>query len=159
MIDAVRSYLLRLTVAAFFSALVLTLIPNGLSKRAATLVCGLIMLLLALSPLVQLDEQALAAAISRIELEQEQTRTGVELRNRELVAQIISARVQAYILDKAAEMGMQLEVEITMNTDASTPYPEAVTLRGEATPAQRQKLGTYLYESYALVPERQVWLP
>lgn len=157
--DAVRSYLLRLTVAAFFSALVLTLVPNGLCKRAATLICGLVMLLLALSPLVRFDEQTLAAAISSMDLEQEQTRTGVEIRNRELVAKIISDRVQTYILDKATQMGMQLEVEITMNTDASTPYPEEVTLRGEATSAQRQKLGTYLLESFAIAPERQVWLP
>lgn len=157
--SAVREYLLRLTVAAFFSSILLCIVPNGLGKKAATLLCGLVMLLLALSPLVKLDEQQLAAAISRLELEQEELRTGVEVRNRELIGQIISQRVRAYILDKATQMGMQLEVEITMNTDAATPYPTGVTLHGEATPAQRQKLGAYLEQTFAIAPERQVWLP
>lgn len=159
MIDAVREYLLRLTVAAFFSSILLSIAPKGLGKKAAALVCGLVMLLLALSPLVQVDEQKLSVAISRLELEQEQMRTGVELRNRELMAQIISARVQTYILDKATQMGMQLEVQVEMDTEASTPYPCGVQLRGEATLSQRQKLAMYLENTFAIAPESQVWLP
>ena len=135
MMEVVRGYLLRLTAGAFLSAGLLALIPKGTSKKAAAVLCGLVMLLLALTPLAQLDYDALSEAISRLELEKEEARTGIEIRNQELVARIISGRVQAYILDKAASLGLTVTVELEMETRAATPYPKAVTIHGEATPA------------------------
>ena len=153
MMEVVRGYLLRLTAGAFLSAGLLALIPKGTSKKAAAVLCGLVMLLLALTPLAQLDYDALSEAISRLELEKEEARTGIEIRNQELVARIISGRVQAYILDKAAT------VELEMETRAATPYPKAVTIHGEATPAQKQQLQQYLEQTFAIPVQRQVWTP
>ena len=146
MMEVVRGYLLRLTAGAFLSAGLLALIPKGTSKKAAAVLCGLVMLLLALSE-----------AISRLELEKEEARTGIEIRNQELVARIISGRVQAYILDKAASLGLTVTVELEMETRAATPYPKAVTIHGEATPAQKQQLQQYLEQTFAI--QRQVWTP
>lgn len=159
MITAVRSYLLRLSVGAFFSAVLLACVPKGAAHRAAALVCGLIMLLLALSPLAQADPDALSQAISRLELEKEEARTGIEIQNQELVASIISDRLQTYILDKASSLGLELTVEIEMQTRASTPYPTAVILHGSANAAQKQQLQTYLAQSFAIEPENQRWEP
>ena len=47
MMEVVRGYLLRLTAGAFLSAGLLALIPKGTSKKAAAVLCGLVMLLLA----------------------------------------------------------------------------------------------------------------
>ena len=102
------------------------------------------MLLLALTPLAKLDYDSLAEAISRLELEKEEARTGIEIQNQELVASIISGRVQTYILDKASSLGMQISVELEMETRAATPYPSGVTIRGAATPTQKQQLQAYL---------------
>ena len=159
MMEAVRGYLLRLTAGAFLSAGLLSLIPKGTSKKAAAVLCGLVMLLLALTPLAQLDYEALSETISRLELEKEEARTGIGIQNQELVASIISGRVQTYILDKASSLGMQISVELEMETRAATPYPSGVTIRGAATPTQKQQLQTYLEQTFAIAPERQVWLP
>ena len=159
MMEAVRGYLLRLTAGAFLSAGLLALIPKGTPKKAAAVLCGLVMLLLALTPLAQLDDDALSEAISRLELEKEEARTGIEIRNQELVARIISGRVQAYILDKAAALGLNVTVELEMETRADTPYPKAVTIRGEAAPAQKQQLQQYLEQTFAIPVQRQVWTP
>ena len=153
MMEVVRGYLLRLTAGAFLSAGLLALIPKGTSKKAAAVLCGLVMLLLAL------DYDALSEAISRLELEKEEARTGIEIRNQELVARIISGRVQAYILDKAASLGLTVTVELEMETRAATPYPKAVTIHGEATPAQKQQLQQYLEQTFAIPVQRQVWTP
>ena len=115
--------------------------------------------LLALTPLAQLDYDALSEAISRLELEKEEAGTGIEIRNQELVARIISGRVQAYILDKAASLGLTVTVELEMETRAATPYPKAVTIHGEATPAQKQQLQQYLEQTFAIPVQRQVWTP
>ena len=149
MMEAVRGYLLRLTAGAFLSAGLLSLIPKGTSKKAATVLCGLVMLLLALTPLAQLDYEALSETISRLELEKEEARTGIEIQN----------RVQAYILDKAASLGLTVTVELEMETRTATPYPKAVTIHGEANPAQKQQLQQYLEQTFAIPVQRQVWTP
>ena len=115
------------------------------------------MLLLALTPLAQLDYEALSETISRLELEKEEARTGIEIQNQDLVARIISGRVQAYILDKAASLGLTVTVELEMET--RTPYPKAVTIHGEANPAQKQQLQQYLEQTFAIPVQRQVWTP
>ena len=159
MIEAVRGYLLRITAGAFAGAILLAALPKGTPRRVAAMLCGLLMLLLALTPLAELDYDSLAEAISRLELEKEEARTGIEIQNQELVASIISGRVQTYILDKASSLGMQISVELEMETRAATPYPSGVTIRGTVTPAQKQQLQTYLEQTFAIAPERQVWLP
>ena len=156
MMEAVRGYLLRLTAGAFLSAGLLSLIPKGTSKKAAAVLCGLVMLLL---PLAQLDYEALSETISRLELEKEEARTGIEIQNQDLVARIISGRVQAYILDKAASLGLTVTVELEMETRTATPYPKAVTIHGEANPAQKQQLQQYLEQTFAIPVQRQVWTP
>ena len=159
MIEAVRGYLLRITAGAFAGAILLAALPKGTPRRVAAMLCGLLMLLLALTPLAELDYDSLAEAISRLELEKEEARTGIEIQNQELVDSIISGRVQTYILDKASSLGMQISVELEMETRAATPYPSGVTIRGTVTPVQKQQLQTYLEQTFAIAPERQVWLP
>jgi len=46
-----------------------------------------------------------------------------------------------------------------METRAATPYPKAVTIHGEATPAQKQQLQQYLEQTFAIPVQRQVWTP
>ena len=146
MIEAVRGYLLRITAGAFAGAILLAALPKGTPRRVAAMLCGLLMLLLALTPLAELDYDSLAEAISRLELEKEEARTGIEIQNQELVASISS-------------LGMQISVELEMETRVATPYPSGVTIRGTVTPAQKQQLQTYLEQTFAIAPERQVWLP
>lgn len=158
MIAAVREYLLRLTAGAFFSSLLLAILPRGSARRAAALVCSLVMLL-ALTPAAQLDYDALAETISRLELEKEEVRTGIEIQNQELVARIISGRIEAYILDKASALGLDITVSVEMQTRASTPYPCGVTICGDANPAQRERLQAYIEETFAVPKQRQTWQP
>ena len=75
------------------------------------------------------------------------------------MAKIISGRIQAYILDKAAALGLNITVELEMETRADTPYPKAVIIRGEAAPAQKQQLQQYLEQTFAIPVQRQVWTP
>jgi len=157
--EVVRGYLLRLTAGAFLSAGLLALIPKGTSKKAAAVLCGLVMLLLALTPLAQLDYDALSEAISRLELEKEEARTGIEIRNQELVARIISGRVQAYILDKAAQCGAALDdaqVTLQWSTDGYW-YPQSVRLVTSGPAAENSRLAQIIEANLGVPRTRQEW--
>ena len=159
MMVVVRGYLLRLTAGAFLSAGLLALIPKGTSKKAAAVLCGLVMLLLALTPLAQLDYDALSEAISRLELEKEEARTGIEIRNQELVARIISGRVQAYILDKAVQCGAALDdaqVTLRWSTDGYW-YPQSVRLITSGPAAENSRLAQIIEADLGIPRARQEW--
>ena len=153
----VREYLLSIVAAALLTTLARSLIPEGGVRRVASVVCGLLLALCALSPLLQLDIDDAAQSIARIRMENETLRTGVEVKNRELVNQIIKQNTQTYILDKAASMGLALQAAVEMRDDGAYPYPYRVTLTGVCTEAQRLQLTRYIEENLAIPAERQAW--
>ncbi|MEE0062850.1 MAG: hypothetical protein UET87_05865, partial [Oscillospiraceae bacterium] len=111
-----------------------------------------------LTPLARLDYDALSEAISRLELEKEEARTGIEIRNQELVARIISGRVQAYILDKAAQCGVSLadaQVTLHWSTDGYW-YPYAVRLVTSGA-AENSRLAQTIEADLGIPRARQEW--
>lgn len=157
MSDAIRGYLLSIVAVCLLTALARSLIPEGGVRRVSSVVCALLLVLCALSPLLQLDIDAVAQSIARIQMENETLRTGVAVKNRELVSQIIKQNTQTYILDKAASMGLTLQAEVEMRDAGDYPYPYRVTLGGMCTEAQRQVLTRYIEENLAIPAERQAW--
>lgn len=155
---AVRSYLLSIAAAALLLALVQALLPQGAAKRTAAMAGGLLVLLAVLSPLARLDYENLAKSISQLQLETETARTGIEVGSRELMAGIIKQRCETYILDKAEQMGVELQVEITVSEGAGYPYPTAAVLRGAVTEGQRQTLTDYIAENLGIPAEQQEWI-
>lgn len=130
MTQALRSYLLAIVAVSLLTAILLGLLPKGGVRRAAGLTCAMALAVVVLRPVAALDGESLARAIARLEMESEQLRTGVEVKNRELVAAIIKQNAETYILDKAASMGLTLQAEIEMRDAGDYPYPYRVTLGG-----------------------------
>lgn len=159
MTEAVKSYLLSVTAVSLLLALLQAILPNGAVKRTAALAGGLLVILAVVSPLAQLDYDSLAKSIARIQIETEALETGVSVGNRELMADIISERCQAYILDKAEQMGVMLQVEITVSQGTGYPYPTEAVLRGTVTEAQRTALTAYIAENLGIPAESQTWRP
>ena len=118
---------------------------------------GLLLAVVALSPLLKLDYDAIAKQIAEIRLDTETVRTGVEVQNRELQARIISEQAAAYIWDKADEMGVALEVEVETRDLGSGPYPWRATLTGTCGGEKRTALTRYIEENLAIPEARQVW--
>ena len=92
----------------------------------------------------------------------------VALRRREGICE----RLEAYILDKAADLHANLRVEVTvgednlpaLGADVSARFtldeqdlPRTVTLTGSCTPAQKQALARVLAEDLGIPEERQIW--
>lgn len=157
MTEALRSYLLSVIAAALLAAAAMSLLPKGSVRRVLGLCCGMLLAVTALRPVLRLDETALSQSLARFQMQAETARTGIEVKNRELVAAIIKSNTETYILDKASALGLEAEVEVTVELEAAYPYPSAVTLTGSASAAQKQALRDYISENFAIPAERQTW--
>lgn len=155
--EGLRQYLFSLAAAALLCALVKSLVPKGKMERVVSMLCGVFLAMTALSPLARWELPDFAAQLSKVQIAAEEAKTGVEIRNREALLAIIKEKTQTYIWDKANELGLDIEVTVTVETKDGCPYPSVVRINGPCTPSQRQALTAYIEENLAIGKERQLW--
>lgn len=157
MTAAVTKYLLAVAAAGMLVSLMLPLLPEGSPRRVGNFVGSLLVILAVLSPLRSLDPSDMAEAIARIRTEGREAVTGVEVGSRELLAAIIKEDCEAYIWDKAREMGLELEVVVTVDEGTGYPYPTGAVLTGAVTAAQQEILSRWMEENLGIAREEQEW--
>ena len=151
---AVRSWLLAVIVVSLMCAAAEALMPPGLGRRVGKLVCGLALLSAVLSPLASLDldsgrqwlEDYLASLDGRTaELE--------ETVNSQMKG-IIEGEYAAYIVDKAAELGLTCTAQVECQRSAEGLYlPVRTEVTGMLTEDIRIQLVRTIAEDLG-VPER-----
>ena len=152
-----KGYLLRLTAASILAALMRKLSPKGGSGKAVDLAAGLLVLLTALGPFGQAD--TLGAAQILQDMESFQTaEEDFSSRRQELMEELIREETEAYILDKAEELGMEIAVDVSLIEMDGTAIPWQVTLTGSFTSLQRLELAAMIQSKLNIPKERQEWL-
>ena len=67
---------------------------------------------------------------------------------------VIIKQLEAYILDKAAQLGLSVQVQLTLTADH---LPERVLLTGQATQQQKQAMESILESDLGIPKEKQQW--
>ena len=106
--EAIRRYLFSLCAAALLCSLVRALVPKGRMKSICSLLCGVFLAMTALSGLAGWQLTDVAEELTKMRIAAEEARTGVEIRNREALSAIIKSKTEAYIWDKAQELGLSV---------------------------------------------------
>ena len=75
---------------------------------------------------------------------------------KEAIAAGIKSRTQAYILDKAMALELQLQVEVVLSED-EIPVPEEVRLAGKASPYAKARLQQIIKEDLGIDKEHLIW--
>lgn len=138
MMEAVRAWLTSVVLVSVLLSAAQSLIPPGTVRKAAGFTGGLILLLVLLRPV-------LGADLELLELADTQT---------EAMASIIAEQTEAYILDKAGELGLEVTVRVETRTEGNgIPVPWSAELTGSWSQALASALETEL----GIPAERQVW--
>lgn len=153
--DDLRSYLLSLILTSVICTVLPDLLRDGTAKSLIKTVCGLILAVTVLSPLRSIrlelpEELPLFQAEAAFAAEQGETLAGSAL------AAVICDKGEAYILDKGAQWGADIQVELTLSRDC---VPVAVTISGEISPEGRNVLQELLETQFAIPKEAQTWIP
>ena len=139
--SALRAWVLGVAAAAILAALAQTLMPEGAVKRVGRLTCGLVLLAAILRPLPLFDPEAGQRWLEDYFQQVEVIESGLKQNRREQLEQVIEEEAAAYILDKAAELGLNCTVSVECRPDeAGNPLPAAVFIRGAAPGKARDSL-------------------
>lgn len=159
MMDWVKNWIISVTCVSILLAAVQCLMPPGGVKRVGQLTGGLLMLLAAASPLLELDLAELSLSLTELRMEQSGSSALLELENTRLVKEIIAEQTAAYIADKAMELGADCAVEVTYEySEDGMAYPVAVTVTGPLTSEQRAELERWLEAELAVPREDQSYV-
>ena len=151
---ALREWLTSIVVVTMLLSVAQVMIPAGNLRKLASFTGGLILLVVLLRPV-------LGADLSRLDLHLEEYESAIAERQEELskssgsqLRDIIVRRTAAYISDKAATLGLTVEVQVeTEPGEGGVPVPAAAEIRGPRS----EELALYMEKELGIPRERQVW--
>ena len=154
---AIREYILGLTAAAMLCGITLSFAEKGPVELLLKLICGLILTFCLTQPLLNIslgNWQELGIDFS--EEAEEAALQGSESAEQEIRA-LIKQETEAYILDKARQLNLDIKVEVTLSREAM-PIPESVVIRGTVQPYQKSRLSLILTRELGIRKENQKWI-
>ena len=149
-----RGYILSVTCAGVMAAILRALAGEGTMRKLAKLLSGLFLAVTVLSPLVQFEIPDPARWLEDYMAEGEASVQTGEVMAKEYSASIISAEVEAYILDKAAELGCEILAEVRLDDGG---LPQSVVLSGDISTARKAELTRLLARDLGLGEEAVIW--
>ena len=157
--ETIRSWVLGLVAAALISGIALSITPKGSMRRAVSLACGFLTIAVMIGPLRSFDFESYAAFVVEFNSDTEAYGLSLENENDRLVRALIEEKSVAYILDKAAGLGIEgLQVEVrTKLGEGEYPYPWEATLSGEVSEEQKEALTDAIEAQLGIAGERLHW--
>ena len=159
MMEAVRGWLLAVIAVSLLCAVADALMPPGGVRRVGRLVCGLVLMGAVLSPVAELDveegrrwlEDYLASVHSR---EAELTQT-VESQMKVIIEQ----EYAAYIVDKAAGLGLTCTVQVECALSEDGLYlPVRTEVAGPQTAEVQAQLIRIISEDLGVPDSAQIYI-
>lgn len=160
MTDAIKSWLLTMTGVALITTIASFFATSGSMKRVLKLIGGVAMAIALLSPLLKFDFAAYAASLQLYNGSAAWDSTAVEETEKRLNRTIIESECSAYILDKAAQLGVPLtgvQVAVQWSTTDGVWYPCAATLTQPAGAEKSAALADIIEADLGISSERQEW--
>ena len=126
-------------------------------KNVINFVSGLLLLFVVVAPIAKIEAGSVAKMIAKMQMDAEQMRTGVEVKNRDILAELIKERCETYILDKAEKMGVNIHPEVTLSEEGEYPYPVFVRISGNVSSEDRTYLQDIIEQDLGIPLEKQEW--
>jgi len=153
--EFLREWILGMAGAAVFCTLCSAVTPDGGVKKVQKLLCGVVMTLALLSPLVGLDMGAYSVNLARCRSQAEEIGASAQEISDSLSRTFIEQRCAAYILDKARMLGLEPDgVRVTAQwSDEGVWYPAEAEIEAQYD----RRLSEKIEEELGISTRNQRW--
>lgn len=153
----IREYLLSVIAAAVVCSILSAILPekstySGILK----LLAGLFMTITVISPIVKLEFRDINHYIDGLTVDGQAVAQEGEWMAREEAGAQIKKGLEAYILDKANSLKLNMTVEIVLNEEGDL-RPNQVLLKGAVSPYAKSVLSRYIANDLGIPEEQQKW--
>lgn len=153
-----REYLLSVTCAAILASILSGFFDKkGSVSTVIKILCGVFVTLAVIRPVFQLDIPDITTYLSDLEWNSSAvTQQGI-LDAAQAQSNVIQQQAEAYVYDKAAQLGCEIQVIVTLNPEA--PYqPISAQISGAVSPYAKSALTAILTEDLGIQKEAQQWI-
>lgn len=155
--ESIRNYVFSVVAAAIICAVVKLLVDQKSAQGAVMrLIIGLLLTVTVIGPVTNIQFTDLSKYIDEFPLTADAVVDSGTAYAVENAAVIIKQRTQAYILDKAQQLGADIQVDVVLSEE-SVQRPCSVVVTGQASPYAKQKLITIIAQDLGIPEEDQVW--
>lgn len=153
--ELLRTWVLGLAGAAVFCAVCTEMTPEGKVKGVQKMVCGIVMTIALMSPLLGFDFGSYSLNLSKYRQAAQEISASAEEISDSLSRTFIEERCAAYILDKARISGLEIsEAKVTVRwSGEGVWYPVEAEIRGEYDRSLSEKIE----EKLGINAENQHW--
>lgn len=157
MMDGVKQYLLTVVIGALLCAIFSKVCnKSSTSGMLVKLLAEIFMLLLIISPLLRIDIVNVYDYFSNSSFTGTDYIAQGQLYTKEQTDKIISDSVCSYILDKAAELDSDIDVDIVLS-ETSPSIPVGVVIYGDVSPYTKTVMQKFIADDLGIPEESQVW--
>ena len=150
-------YIFTIIIAAILTGVLQTILPGkSLSSTMVKLTTGIFMVLVALSPLVKVRLDNTLDYISNVEIDASAIISEAEMNSKKETEKIIAQNTEAYILDRASELGADIEAKIEFQEDVLF-VPLRVKITGYVSPITKRRLVSIIENDLGISEDLQIW--
>ena len=117
---------------------------------------GLVIVILMISPVTQISFKDLTWYLDDLAARADEYATAGKIAAENSINGIIKKQTEAYILDKAESLGLEIAVEVELNGDNNS-VPCGVTIKGEASPFAKEIMSAYIEKNLGIPKGQQRW--
>lgn len=152
-----KTYLLSLIAATIICSIISGFIKKDSAYGSIIkLICGMFLLTTAIAPIIDIRVDNFNELLGQIHLSADNIIEDSEAVAIKEASDIIKSQLEAYILDKASMLGLQVKVKVTLN-DSDPPSPYSIEIKGAVSPYLKNKLKQIILEDLSIPEERQIW--
>lgn len=148
---------MRIVAAAIVCAVARSLLGDKTTTgRVVTLVSGVLMAVTVISPLANITFTGISDFWDELSDDANKyVLEGTAMAEKQEV-DIIKSQSEAYILDKANRMGLQIAVEVELDGQNGN-IPCGVVIKGNISPYGQMQLESYIEQNLGIAKENQTW--
>lgn len=154
--SSAAQYIGSVSAAAMLCAMVCGLLRVTAFQAQAKWICGIVMTVTILRPLVPVFQYH----VSDFQIPQLQEGTVYSEEGKQdgknALSEIISRQTRSYILDIAQAIGAQIEAEVILSEE-DPPIPVGVIITGDISPYLKLQLEERIQEELNIPKEHQIW--
>ena len=155
--DWLRDYLLSIICASMICALLTRFVKTKGTVHAVTkLLCGVFIAYTLVKPLPSVNLQDFSKNIQNRQVEAQQAVELGENISRDALEKSIKKQTESYILEKARQLNLDVQVEVEMTVD-QIPVPKAVFVCGKVSPYAKKKLSAIIEDDIGIDMGNQKW--
>ena len=155
--EGIKAYILSVAAAAILCAVVRRLLEKkGTAGSVGKLLTGIFMAVTVLSPLTGLTVGPVEDIMNDYRVAAEDAVAIGEKSANEALRDSISQRLEAYIIEKALNLGADVVVEIKLSQDLY-PTPIGIKITGQIAPYAKSRLQRIIQEDLGIGEEDQIW--